>query len=145
MILPILRFSGEYHFLSNFYPSELIWNNYLYATSEHAYQAAKATDYDSWYLIANAESPSLAKKLGSRVSISLDWDNKKISVMRSILEEKFIQNPDIQHQLIDTYPRPLIEGNAWGDIYWGQSPIGVGENHLGKLLMELRENLIFGK
>lgn len=38
----------------------------------------------------------------------------------------------------------LIEGNYWHDTYWGVCE-GVGENHLGKLLMEIRNELYIGK
>ena len=41
-------------------------------------------------------------------------------------------------RLINTGDAILIEGNTWGDTYWGVCD-GVGENRLGKLLMEVRE------
>ena len=48
--------------------------------------------------------------------------------------------PELRTKLADTEDEELIEGNTWNDTYWGVCR-GVGENHLGKLLMEVREML----
>jgi predicted NAD-dependent protein-ADP-ribosyltransferase YbiA (DUF1768 family) len=63
--------------------------------------------------------------------------------MKQLLKLKF-NNPDLQQKLIATYPEELIEGNYWHDTYWGVCE-GVGENHLGKLLMEIRNELYIEK
>ena len=39
-----------------------------------------------------------------------------------------------------TRDRVLIEGNDWGDTFWGMTD-GEGENHLGKILMRVRAEL----
>lgn len=58
--------------------------------------------------------------------------------MRAILESKF-SDKQLYNLLLETKPRLLVEGNYWGDTFWGQCPVGVGENNLGKLLMEIRD------
>jgi hypothetical protein len=36
----------------------------------------------------------------------------------------------------------LVEGNRWGDQFWGVDlRTGLGENHLGKILMKVRDEL----
>lgn len=40
----IFTFAGPYRFLSNFYPAPFVWDDILWPTSEHAYQAAKTLD-----------------------------------------------------------------------------------------------------
>ena len=57
--------------------------------------------------------------------------------MTEIVRTKFEQNSDIRQKLIDTYPEELIEGNYWHDTFWGVCE-GVGENHLGQILMQIR-------
>ena len=61
--------------------------------------------------------------------------------MKKLLKQKFQQGTYYAELLKNTYPRKIIEGNTWGDIYWGVCD-GIGENNLGKLLMEIRQNLI---
>jgi len=46
---------------------------------------------------------------------------------------------DLQNKLLKTKYRYLVEGNTWGDVFWGQYPIGTGENNLGKQLEYVRE------
>jgi predicted NAD-dependent protein-ADP-ribosyltransferase YbiA (DUF1768 family) len=43
--------------------------------------------------------------------------------------------------LQETRPYELIEGNNWGDKFWGQSPLGTGRNELGKILMSVRDDI----
>jgi predicted NAD-dependent protein-ADP-ribosyltransferase YbiA (DUF1768 family) len=57
--------------------------------------------------------------------------------MLNLLRQKF-QNPELREKLLCTGKLELIEGNYWGDTYWGVCR-GVGENRLGKLLMLVRE------
>jgi predicted NAD-dependent protein-ADP-ribosyltransferase YbiA (DUF1768 family) len=62
----------------------------------------------------------------------------KVQIMRDLLVEKFSQEPE-RSILLATGDEELVEGNWWHDTFWGQCPVGHGENMLGKLLMELRE------
>ena len=133
------RFNIDYKFLSNFQASTFFYDGKRYATVEHAYQAMKSTDPIEQEKIRNAVSPSQAKKFGKNVQLRGDWENIKVDVMRELLEIKF-QNPFLRHKLIATGDATLIEGNTWGDTYWGVCK-GVGENVLGKLLMELRDKI----
>jgi hypothetical protein len=60
----------------------------------------------------------------------------KLDVMLGLLRRKFTQL-DLRRQLLATGDAELIEDNDWGDHFWGVC-MGVGENHLGKLLMQVR-------
>lgn len=60
--------------------------------------------------------------------------------MKGLLKEKFLQNEDLKVKLLSTDNEELIEGNNWGDKVWGKVN-GVGENRLGKILMQIREEL----
>lgn len=69
-----------------------------------------------------------------------DFDLIKVEIMRDLLEQKFYPGSDLAGQLMSTGFVDIIEGNTWGDTFWGVCR-GKGENHLGKLLMKIRENL----
>ena len=84
-----------------------------------------------------------AKRLGQVIILRDDWtnDNVKISVMYAVLLDKFTRHQDLRKQLIATSPNELIEGNTWNDTFWGVCD-GKGKNHLGKLLMSIRQEII---
>lgn len=138
MSTPITAFSGPYRFLSNFYPSPVTVNGNVYPTVEHAFQASKTTNAIERRRIWNAPTPGVAKRLGRQATLRPDWEAVKIEVMRGLLIEKF-EDPVLYDQLRSTDGRQLIEGNTWGDRFWGECPVGHGENWLGRLLMEIRD------
>ena len=133
------RFREEYEFLSNFYPAKLFFDGIIYDNSESAYQAQKLADPDARKQFAHLYADE-AKRMGRKVEVREDWDRVKLKLMREIVEAKFTQNPRLARRLAKTGSRPLIEGNRWGDTYWGVDlRTREGENHLGQILMELRE------
>lgn len=125
---PIDSFTGEYRFLSNFE-----------GRVEQEYQAAKCSDINESYAILDCISPGKAKRMGRKVKMRPDWDEVKLDIMKKLLLKKF-RTPLFREKLLATGDAELIEGNDWGDTYWGVCK-GVGENHLGRLLMEVREEL----
>lgn len=125
----IESFSDVYAFLSNFY----VHNGW---SVEHHFQAAKTDDPEWKAMILAAPTPGLAKKLGRRAPLLPTWEEKKIDVMRTLLYVKF-QDIALRRQLLATGNAKLIEGNTWGDKFWGEVN-GGGMNWLGRLLMEVR-------
>ena len=138
--MTIDSFDGEYRFLSNFYPDDSC------ETLEHKYQAAKATNAEDYFSVLHAPTPAKAKKQVRAINGWIEnWDARKLRVMEQLLREKFSDEP-LRSQLLSTRPHELIEGNWWGDTFWGVDlRTGKGQNHLGKLLMEIREDLILLK
>jgi len=130
----ITSFDGEFRFLSNFH-----YVPHLGTTAEHLYQAAKAADPIDMIRILAAETPGQAKRLGARCKMRENWDHIKIGVMREVIAQKF-DDPDLQERLLATGEARLVEGNTWGDTFWGVCG-GVGLNNLGLLLMERRQQL----
>lgn len=132
------RFTKEsgYDFLSNFYPSTVSYEGLLYSTVEHAYQASKTQDPSVREIIRKAKDPSAAKKLGQAIQTSPEWQDTKLAVMRALIHEKF-QNPFLRPLLLATGEAELILNNKWNDKFWGICR-GIGENWLGKILMEER-------
>lgn len=131
----ILGFNGEYRWLSNFYPVKISYEGDLYPSVEHAYVAAKTTNPNQRRLIPNMTA-GYAKKYGRQIQIRDDWDVVKSDIMFGLLAEKFSQKKFIE-LLLSTNNMYLEETNTWGDTYWGVCN-GVGENRLGKMLMEIR-------
>lgn len=141
MLNTITAFDGDYAFLSNMYLCPLFYKGMAFASSEHAYQAEKFTDFDQKLIIQCASSPYRAKRLGRMMTIRPDWDQVKVQVMREILDVKF-SLPDLADKLLSTGNAQLVEGNNWNDTFWGVCN-GKGQNWLGKLLMEKRAKLKF--
>lgn len=136
----IESFSGQYRFLSNFYPAEIELVGVTYPTVEHAYQASKTLIPTEREIIRAAKTPGQAKALGRRVSIVPEWNQIRIGVMRDLLVTKFADKV-LRAELVETGDAKLIEGNHWGDTFWGVSK-GRGENWLGRLLMEIRDEIL---
>jgi ribA/ribD-fused uncharacterized protein len=140
----INSFSGEYRWLSNFWPCDVVYCAVIYPSLEHAYQAAKTEDPKERNRIWQTPYPAMAKRIGQRVTVMKDWDKIKLQVMYMLLGRKFAKGTELAQKLIDTNGHELVEGNHWGDTYWGVCA-GEGHNHLGNLLMMQRDFLLTGK
>jgi len=136
---PITQFSGEYRFLSNFWPAQVSLDGIQYPTVEHAYQASKTLDEQDREWIQRAQSPAVAKRRGGTVLPRPDWTSVKLQIMRNLVQQKF-EHPDLRSRLMATEDAELVEGNTWGDTFWGVCN-GRGSNHLGIILMEVRGNI----
>lgn len=134
----ISKFDGEFDFLSNFYPSPIVHDGAVYPTAEHLYQAMKTEDLDERETIRLMITPGRAKRAGKHVTLRNNWETLKVHYMKMVLFEKFKSNRHLIQRLIDTEDAALIEGNTWGDTFWGVCD-GRGKNVLGNLLMDLRE------
>ena len=140
--MDITSFSGEYRFLSNFYPCIVELDGEEYPSVEHAYQAAKTLDLNQrWAFQFTNVTAGLAKRMGRELVMRPDWEQVKIEVMRKLLEHKFCSDQSLFSQFLNTHPFYLVEGNNWGDTFWGVCN-GKGKNHLGLLLMDIRQDLI---
>lgn len=129
-------FSGEYSFMSNFYYSEVEYEGVIYPTVEHAFQSAKTSDMETKKRFLSG-TPSQAKWRGKRVSLRPDWEIVKIPIMYVLVKDKFTRNAELKQKLLNTGDEELIEGNHWGDRFWGKVK-GSGRNELGKILMQVR-------
>lgn len=136
----INSFSGEHRWLSNFWPAEVIYAGERYPTVEHAYVAAKTLNPIQRVSVLECETPGEAKRLGRSFDLRPCWDDIKKDIMRNLLIQKFMNNTEFADKLLATGDQPIIEGNVWGDTYWGVCE-GEGSNILGKLIMEIRQML----
>jgi ribA/ribD-fused uncharacterized protein len=135
----IESFTGDHRFLSNFYPCEIFFEGCYYRSVEYAYQAAKTLVQEERDKIRVAKTPGEAKRLGRKVTLQVGWDAMRVAVMRELLQKKFSDNV-LKAMLLETGDAGLVEGNYWGDTFYGVCK-GRGENNLGKLLMEIRKEV----
>ena len=136
----IESFTGTYRFLSNFCPASVWVDNDRYPTVEHGFQASKTIDMDERAKILVAKTPGEAKRLGRKVTLVLDWEKVKLDVMRDLVRQKFTNDKVLRADLLATGDAVLVEGNTWGDVWWGVCR-GKGQNWLGRILMEIRSEL----
>lgn len=146
-------FRGKYAFLSNFtfVPTGIRYNGLKFHTVENAYQAAKCGNIKDMYKFTSIP-PEQAKKLGRKITMRDDWNEVKLDIMKELLSQKFAC-PSLAEQLIATGDSYIAEDNYWHDNYWGicNCPNCIDkfsfdeQNHLGKLLMEIRAKLNKGE
>ena len=122
--------------MSNFHSASVEMDSVIYPTVEHAYQAAKTLDRGLRVGIRNAPTPREARRIGRSLKVRSDWIRVKDDIMLSLLRKKF-GTEDLEDRLLQTEDAELIEGNSWGDTYWGKVD-GEGLNRLGELLMQVR-------
>lgn len=139
--MKINHFRGEYAFLSNFWEVPVTYRDKTYGSNEAAFQAQKCMTEDEKMEFTQLR-PSASKKLGRRVQLRPDWEEVKVTIMEEIVRAKFTQNEDLKQLLLATGDAYLEEGNTWHDTCWGvDAKTGEGLNHLGKILMKVREEL----
>lgn len=132
-------FQGPYRFLSNFEaPAPTEYEGLVYPSSEAAFQAAKFDH--QWRGIFQGLSASEAKRKGRMPGCRKDWDTVRDRVMLAVVWSKFTRNESLRRALLSTEHAELVEGNTWGDHYWGVAG-GFGENRLGQILMIVRAGI----
>lgn len=139
----VFFYEQEFYVLSNFSAFTLYWRGWRFDTSEAAYHYEKFPNQphvqDAIRLAASAhEAFKIAE--GHKESRRPDWDEVKIDIMRNILRSKVAQHTYVYKKLMETGDRELVE-DSWRDNFWGWGPNQDGQNMLGKLWMEIREEL----
>lgn len=134
---PILSFQDEYRWLSNFYSASVTLDGVEYPCVENAYQAAKHPPGNRRAFVTC--TPGQAKRMGGKGGP--DWHERKVAVMNGLVAQKFKSHPELCGKLCATAGREIVEGNTWGDTFWGMCG-GTGQNVLGKILMAVREDLL---
>ncbi len=152
----INKFDGRFRFLSNFYPCEIEHQGIKYNSVEAFYVAMKVNDQqlingkyytpaDFREMIAKLLKPGDVKRIGSKVKLRSDWSTKKLEVMNWAVRQKFKNNEQLKDLLLSTGDEELVEGNHWHDNFFGSCSCekcgNKGENNLGKILMEVREEI----
>ena len=143
-----IRFSNkiknEYQVFDTFAPTPFTVTDgdstETFPTIENYYQAMKFKTTDpEWYKqVRDAPTPAKAREMGADKShpSERDFMTKRLPYMKKALELKF-KEKKLRDLLVSTGNTKLIQGSAVNS-FWGEGAEKKGENHLGKLLMELR-------
>ena len=131
----ISYFKNENYFMSNFFEASVSYRGKVYRNAEAAYQAQKDPARAGEFIMLKGDD---AKTLGSKVTLRRDWEEIKVQVMYEVVKAKFTQNRNLMQKLIQTGNAELVHGNIHRDTFWGIYG-GKGENMLGKILMEIRD------
>jgi ribA/ribD-fused uncharacterized protein len=141
--MKIERFNGDFEFLSNMYPCDIEYEGVSFNSVEQAYQYHKTTSPKEKMNILRCNQPKKTKVLAKKFKyVREDWLKFRLGLMYRLLKLKF-EIPELREALLLTNGYELVEGNWWGDHYWGVCD-GVGENNLGKLLMKVRDEVNSG-
>lgn len=142
--MPIFFYSKspEYGWLSNSSEHAFNLDNLNWPTVEHFYQAQKYAGTEAAFRIQLADSALKARKIGQDRSLTarVDGEHVKVEVMRRAVRAKFEQNRQLGRQLLDTGNEQLIHQSG-SEFYWGRNQEGIGDNHLGVIIMEVRNSL----
>ena len=141
----INKFDGKYAFLSNFYECDVTYNSLTYKNSEAAFHAQKTLNETERKQFTTL-NPFASKKMGRKITLRNDWESIKTKIMYEICYAKFSQNKELKEKLLATGDEYLEEGTYWHDNTWGNCYCEKcknihGENRLGAILMEVREEL----
>jgi ribA/ribD-fused uncharacterized protein len=138
---------NDVFWMKNDYPVEITVAGIKYPSVEHAYQASKFTDEDLKIIISN-ESIKSAMRIGRSNEITTpSWEDNRIIIMSSLLRQKFsiLLNIVLAERLAAT-GNTEIQGVGLNE-FWGLIDESlddfVGENNLGKILMEIRGEIQF--
>ncbi len=135
------RVDEPYGCFSNFSPHAIELKGRAWPTAEHYFQAQKFAGTEHEEAIRLAKSPMIAARMGRSRARPLrpDWEEVKESIMQEAVLAKFTQHPDLREILLGTGDVLLVEHTH--DHYWGDGKDGQGRNALGKILMQVREQL----
>jgi ribA/ribD-fused uncharacterized protein len=142
-VIRFYRASGKFGFLSNLFKHPVEFEGRVFPTSEHAYQYGKFKDKKVADWAMEAPKPHLVAVLAHNLFIydMVDgWRNIKVKRMKDVLKAKF-SNPVLEKKLLETGNSHLIE-NSKSDSFWGIGKKENGKNMLGKLLMEVRHEIM---
>lgn len=167
--IEFFRETDAYGEFCNFYPSPIEYCKKTYPTVEHLYQARRyifkdAPSINNEYaeVIRTSSTPYKAKLLANQfifrrypwqqklsktiedykqrgIQMREDWDEVCVEVMLEALRLKFKTSEHCREVLLSTRGKELAERS--GDSFWGTGDDDKGENMLGKLLMQVRDEL----
>jgi ribA/ribD-fused uncharacterized protein len=145
---PVINFystTGEYGCFSNFSRHPIQIGGKTWPTSEHYFQAQKfaGTEYEDE--VRKAPTAMTAARMGRSRQRPLrsDWDSVKDQIMLEAVRAKFTQHDGLKAILLGTGDARIVE-HTTNDAYWGDGGDGSGENRLGQILMQVREELRAG-
>lgn len=147
-----IYFSSEHSYMSNFYPAPCFDNDIIYPTAEHRLQAFKCEamgDLHRLELVKSAPTPLEAKKIGDQITETPQWRNGRDAMIKTVVDLKFNQHPELAGMLADTGDLTLHEATM--NAYYGigatihsremRDKSFTGANKLGLALQAKRQRI----
>jgi ribA/ribD-fused uncharacterized protein len=145
MTIYFYKVSDPYGCFSNFSLHPIEVEASYWQTVEHYYQAQKFVGTENEGLsqvIRDAKTPMEAAQIGRDRTLKLrsDWEQVKRQVMWQGVLTKFLTHTEIQAILLDTGDELIVEDSPT-DYYWGCGQDKTGQNQLGQILMNVRQEI----
>lgn len=142
----VIRFyavSDAFGCFSNFSRHAIALKKKRWPTTEHYFQAQEFEGDADEERVRRAGTPMLAAQMGRdrKRKLRRDWESVKDRVMLEALRAKFTQHDDLRETLLATGDALIVE-HTENDDYWGDGGDGSGKNRLGRLLMQVRAELL---
>lgn len=121
---------------------QFLLDGHPWPTAEHYYQAMKYPDQDRALAIREADSARQARKLGRGwfKRPRADWEKVRVVVMTRAIYTQCRTWPDFAEALLATDDKEILEVSNY-DHFWGIGRDQRGDNHYGKVLMNVRDKL----
>ncbi|MCR4274783.1 MAG: NADAR family protein [Candidatus Campbellbacteria bacterium] len=120
----------------------------VYPTLEHAYQCMRYTDPHIIEEIRMAHGPVKAWEASTKYKHlqipEFKSEEYKLEVMKKLMKLKAQQHEEIRQALLDSGELHIVKHIVTyppGDGFWDDGEDGQGLNHIGRLWMEIREEL----
>ncbi len=145
MTIYFYKVDAPFGCFSNFSPHPIVIDDKTWSTVEHYYQAQKflgSPHPELMAVIHQVETPEAAAAIGRDRQRILrpDWETVKTQVMHRAVLKKFLTHPEIQEILLATGETLIVEDSPT-DYFWGCGADKTGKNHLGKILMRVRQQI----
>lgn len=121
---------------------QFLLDGHPWPTAEHYYQAMKYPGQDRALAIREAASAREARKLGRGwfKRPRRDWDKVRVVVMTRAIYTQCRTWPEFAEALLATGDKDILEVSNY-DHFWGIGRDQRGDNHYGKVLMDVRAKL----
>jgi N-glycosidase YbiA len=143
MILFNSKMSSKFRVFSNMSSNGFVIKDkgerYYMKCMEMFFVYCKSLNIEDRKKILDCKDGFECRKVGRKVRLREDWNKIKVDVMRFGLKKKF-ENKKMKEVLLSSGDEKLVEDSSW-DGFWGNGKDGNGKNIMGKLLMEIREEL----
>jgi ribA/ribD-fused uncharacterized protein len=137
-----------YIYFSPYTAHAILVDGVIYATVEHAYQCQRYTDQKIIEEIRAATSPVKAWETSTKYKHlqipEFKDENHKLEVMKKLMRLKALQHEEIKKALLDSEDMKIVKHIVTyppGDGFWDDGEDGAGLNHMGRMWMEIREEL----
>ncbi len=147
------KVAEEYGWMGNMAPYPIKFDGKVWRTSEALFQSMRFDDDNVKEIIRGEKSPMGAKmkaKKNRDQMVVVPMSELDVENMRKCVKMKFDAHPQLKRQLMNTKDSFIYEdiGNRNGERhkFWGAKKLseseGAGNNMMGKILMDLREEYL---